>query len=553
MSSTPPNSTRPTGLGPLDPVEHQPPAGFDPYAPRRGHPPGLFLLFIVEMWERFSYYGMRALLVLYLMENAARDHMTQFKIVNPGRGWAEGDANAMYGVYTGLAYLLPVLGGIVADKLLGTHRSMVLGGVLIALGHIALAVSGLGEMAHNALGMSVFIFGLATIIIGTGYFKPCVSTMVGQLYAPGDPNRDGGFSIFYMGINLGAFLCALVCGTLGQYVGWHWGFGAAAIGMIAGLAVYFWGRPRFLKSIGEPPKGAPNHVPWLMTASIGASALVAGLYHFGVVKSVWASIMSGVSSTGVLFPILITAAVVGGVLRFVAIQKPGDKGPVATIFIFMLFNAFFWIAFEQAGSTLNTFADKNTDLRIPLIGWAMPSTWFQSFNSAFIILLAPVFTWLWGALGKMNPSQPVKIALGLLLVGVGYLPMVFAAKIHAESGVPVAMLWLTSLYFIHTLGELCLSPTGLSYVTKAAPARYVSLLMGIWFISSFIANLGGGLVASQVQKVESGEIKMPWSNIISFGGRADYFFMFVVVSIGAGLVILLLSPLLKKLMRDPND
>ena len=516
------------------------------------HPPGLFLLFFVEMWERFSYYGMRALLVLYLMESPALDHKTKYDIVNPGRGWAEGDANALYGVYTGLAYLLPICGGIVADRLLGTHRSMVLGGILIALGHIALAVSGLGNMGESALGMSVFIFGLATIIIGTGYFKPCVSTMVGQLYKPGDPKRDGGFSIFYMGINLGAFLCAFVCGTLGQKVGWHWGFGAAAVGMIAGLIMYFIGRPKYLRGIGEPPKGAKNHLGWLFIFSLGLSALVGVLHNTGTIQSSWTGVTNFVASTGSLVSITIGSVVVLGVLAFIALQKPGDKGPVATIFIFMLFNAFFWIAFEQAGSTLNVFAEKSTDLHVPIIGWEMPSTWFQSFNAAFIILLAPVFTWLWGALGRMNPSQPVKIGLGLLFVGLGYVPMVYAAKVNA-SGALVGMIWLTMLYFIHTLGELCLSPTGLSYVTKAAPAKLVSLLMGIWFLSSFIANLGGGLIASQVDKIEKGELKPFTTAIHEFGGRADYFFMFVVITISAGVVIIVLSPVLKLLMRNPND
>ncbi|HVZ93843.1 MAG TPA: peptide MFS transporter [Phycisphaerales bacterium] len=539
-----------------DPDHNIPPSDFQmPDGPTLlGHPRGLFLLFFVEMWERFSYYGMRALLVLYLIENAARDHQTNDGIINPGRGWEEGSANALYGVYTGLAYLLPVAGGFIADKLLGTHRSMVLGGVLIALGHISLAISGIGEMAHNALGMSVFIFGLATIIIGTGYFKPCVSTMVGQLYRPGDPKRDGGFSIFYMGINLGAFLCALVCGTLGQKLGWHWGFGSAAVGMIAGLVMYFIGRPLFLKNIGDPPAGKPNYLLPLLLVSLGLSALVGWLYHTGTIASTSTAIGDFIKYTGVLVPIVLSALILGAIIWFIAIQKRGDRGPTATIFIFMTFNIFFWIAFEQAGSTLNVFADKSTELPyVPGWGDKMPSTWFQSFNAAFIILLAPIFTWLWGALGRHNPSQPVKIALGLLLVGLGYIPMVFAAKLNADNGVLVSMMWLTSLYFIHTLGELCLSPTGLSYVTKAAPAKYVSLLMGIWFISSFVANLGGGLIASQVQKVESGEIKMPWAGIIHFGGRADYFMLFVVLSIGAGLIILGLSPFLKKLMRNPND
>lgn len=532
-----------------NPVNHDPASEGGAGPASRGHPPGLFLLFFVEMWERFSYYGMRALLVLYLMENAARDHKTQYDIVNPGRGWEEGSANALYGVYTGLAYLLPIAGGFIADKLLGTHRSMVLGGILIALGHVALAISGYGEMAHNDAGMSVFIFGLATIIIGTGYFKPCVSTMVGQLYRPGDPKRDGGFSIFYMGINLGAFLCAFVCGTLGQKVGWHWGFGSAAVGMIAGLVMYLFGRPLFLRGIGDPPASAKNHVPWLFLVSVGVSALIGWLYHTGTIQSAWGSITGFVGQTGVLVPGFLTAAVLVTVVWFVLIQKPGDKGPVSTIFIFMLFNAFFWIAFEQAGSTLNVFAEKSTQLPVvPVYGKEMPSTWFQSFNAGFIILLAPVFTVLWGALGRWNPSQPLKIAYGLILVGAGYIPMVIAAKMNLD-GTKVSFLWLTSTYLIHTLGELCLSPTGLSYVTKAAPARFVSLLMGVWFISSFIANLGGGLIASQVERIEKGEIKPFTTAIVEFGGRADYFFMFVAVSIGAGAVILVLTPVLKRMMR----
>src|SRR2546429_631728 len=223
-----------------------------------GHPAGLFLLFLVEMWERFSYYGMRGLLVLYLVQSThPRPDPTGF--VNPGRGWSRGDASLLYGWYPGLAYLLPIVGGWIADRLLGTHRSMVIGGLLIALGHLVLAVSGVGSLARTDAGMSVFVFGLALIVIGTGHFKPCVSVMVGQLYAPGDARRDGAFTIFYMGINLGAFLSAFVCGTLGERVGWHWGFGSAAVGMLAGLALYVALRQRLLGDIGRPPAG-PSHL-----------------------------------------------------------------------------------------------------------------------------------------------------------------------------------------------------------------------------------------------------------------------------------------------------
>src|SRR5205809_78870 len=238
-----------------------------------GHPAGLFLLFLVEMWERFSYYGMRGLLVLYLVQSThPRPDATGF--INPGRGWSRGDASLLYGWYTGLAYLLPIVGGWIADRLLGTHRSMVVGGLLIALGHLVLAVSGVGSLARTDAGMSVFVFGLALIVIGTGHFKPCVSVMVGQLYEPGDARRDGAFTIFYMGINLGAFLSAFVCGTLGERVGWHWGFGSAAVGMLAGLALYVALRQRLLGDIGRPPAGRSNLAVRCALGGGGAAALV---------------------------------------------------------------------------------------------------------------------------------------------------------------------------------------------------------------------------------------------------------------------------------------
>jgi len=517
--------------------------------PAKGQPPGLFLLFIVEMWERFSYYGMRALLVLYLVTSTAGMEGREPGF-NPGRGWAEGDAYRLYGWYTGLAYLLPVVGGLLADKFLGTHRSMLLGGSVIALGHVVLAISGLGALEHSALGMSTFIGGLALIIIGTGYFKPCVSVMVGQLYPEGDPRRDGGFTIFYMGINLGAFICTFVCGTLGEKVGWHWGFGAAAVGMLAGMAVYLVGRPKFLKGIGEPPANAPNILPALLVASLVLSAGVAWLFHVGFFGRLggWVSGVLANQTAQVAVPLGVTALVVGVVGWFVAIQKPGDKGPVACIFIFMLFNAFFWLAFEQAGSTLNVFAFERTNRVI--FGWDMPASWFQSVNPFVIITMAPAFAFLWSALGRrnLNPSQPVKIGLGLLLLGGGYVFMVIGAKL-SESGeageiVRVSMFWLFATYTLHTLGELCLSPTGLSFVTKAAPVRFVSLLMGVWFISSFIANLGGGYIASYVEQIEQGKLFPP-----ILGGRADFFLVFVISSCGAGLLILLLTPLLKRMLH----
>lgn len=532
-----------------------------------GHPVGLFLLFMVEMWERFSYYGMRALLVLYLTSpTTGMRKLPEGKPVgfNPGPGWSDEGAGTLYGWYTGLAYLLPVFGGMIADRLIGTHRSMVVGGLLIMAGHIALAASGMPGLEQTAMGMSVFVFGLALIVIGTGHFKPSVSVMVGQLYKPGDPRRDGAFSIFYMGINLGAFLSALVCGTLGEWWGWHWGFGSAAVGMGLGLGVYLAGRPFFLRGIGEVPLVEGQKTPsgqvstqfsvlFLIAGTI-LSAVFAALFHFGALSG-FNSIMTP--------PVVITLSVVviGLAGWFVASQRPGDRGPVATIFIFMLFNAFFWFAFEQAGSSMTLFTDRYTDAHIA--GWEMPTTWFQSVNPALIFIFAPLFAVIWTTLGraKINVSQPVKISIGLLLLGLGFVILVMGARtLKVGPGGPedvqakAAIWFILGAYFLHTMGELCLSPTGLSYVTKAAPVRFVSLLMGIWFVSSFLANLVGGLVAAQTEKVERGEIKLPWNFSQGTGTtQADFFFLFVVTSIGAGVLILLLTPMLRKLMRNPND
>ncbi len=542
--------------------------------PRRGHPPGLYLLFIVEMWERFSYYGMRALLVLYLV--ALTSHQIHVAATadavtagagspvtaatgaaaaegladrNPGRGWVESDAYLLYGWYTGLAYLLPMIGGLLADRFLGTHRSVVIGGLLIALGHIVLAVTGLGSLPSSLEGMSTFVGGLALIIVGTGFFKPCVSVMVGQLYPREDPRRDGAYTIFYMGVNLGAFICPFVCGTLGEQVGWHWGFGAAAVGMLAGLGTYLFFRARYLKGVGLPPEGASWLSPAVMAAGgLLLSAAVAYGYYVGVFSLIQSAFEFIMANELLRYAVLgaVGALVLAAVLVLILIQKREDMGAVAAIFIFMIFNAFFWIAYEQAGSTLNVFAKDSTDR--DLFGWTVPATWFQSINAGLILLSAPFFAWLWTALGRrnLNPSQPVKIGLGLLFLGAGYVFIVIGAML-AAGGVAVSMFWLVALYTLHTAGEMCLSPTGLSFVNKVAPRRYISLLVGIYFVSNFMAGLGGGLVGTYVKRIESGELHLPWYYWFRLGGRADYFAMFVVSSVGTGLLILVLSPLLKRL------
>ena len=503
-----------------------------------GHPPGLFLLFLVEMWERFSYYGMRALLVLYLVRTVADQ--------NPGRGWSKENADGLYGWYTGMAYLLPILGGYIADKLIGTHRSLVVGASVIALGHIVLAASGMGDLAHNSLGMSIFVMGLVLIVLGTGHFKPNVSVMVDNLYPPDDRRRDGAFTIFYMGINVGAFIGPLICSFLGEKIGWHWGFGAAAVGMILGLIAYLTARPRFLPGIGAAPAGKPNYAPLMGCGSIVISIGIAALFHFHILAAVGAAFDVFVGLAPKLIMSIVFVTVISLAAALVISQLPEDRGPTACILMFVVFNAIFWLAFEQAGTSLNHFAAERTDRTVG--GWEIPAGWFQSVGALLIIVLAPVFSMIWTALArrKRNPSQPSKLALALLLVGGGYIFMVVGSA--GPSLQKASMVWLLATYFMHTLGELCMSPTGLSFLTKVAPVRSVSLLMGIWFLSNAVANKIGGAIAGKIEMIETGEASLFWYRWFRFGGQADFFLLFVVTSIGAGIVVLLLTPLMNRLL-----
>ena len=508
-----------------------------PTATWLGHPRGLFVLFLVEMWERFSYYGMRALLFLYLV--------TSVNDGNPGRGWSTERAGGLYGWYTGMAYLLPIVGGLIADKLIGTHRSMIVGSLVIALGHVVLAVSGIGALAHNEVGLSLFVLGLALVVIGTGHFKPNVSVMVDRLYPAGDARRDGAFTIFYMGINVGAFLGPLICSYLGEKVGWHWGFGAAAVGMVAGLVVYLFAKPCYLPHIGSAPEGRRNHAPLIMLASVATAIAVAALFHVGTLASLAAMFDRFVGlSPGFIIGAL-TLAILAAAVWFVQSQAPDDRGPVTAILLFVLFNAVFWLAYEQAGSSLNLFAFERTDRDIA--GWVMPAGWFQSLGALLVIVLAPLFAVTWSVLARRNanPSQPVKLAMGLVFLGIGYVFMVLGST--GTSVAKASMFWLTATYFWHTAGELCMSPTGLSFLTRVAPIRSVSLLMGIWFLSNAVANKVGGQIAGQIDRLASGEIRLPWSHWFSPGELSDFFLFFVFLSVGAGIVVLILTPLLKRL------
>jgi POT family proton-dependent oligopeptide transporter len=449
------------------------------------------------MWERFSYYGMRALLVLYLISATGG-----LDADNPGFGWSEADAYRLYGLYTWAVYLTPILGGLIADRLLGTHRSLLLGGAIIAAGHLTLAATelfaiepGVPVSLDTSPGaLACFVTGLVLIIVGTGFFKPCVAVMVGQLYGEGDVRRESGFTLFYMGINVGALLAPLVAGTLGETVGWHWGFGAAAVGMIAGLITYALLRPRYLAGIGDAPERG-----------------------------------SARADDRAMLP-----------LDRVEWQRVG------VILVLAFFgNVVFWAGFEQAGSSLNVFAAQSTDRTIwGLLAEPFPATWYQSANPLAVIVFAPLFAWLWVALAKrgLEPSTPVKFCLGLWLLGLAFIAMV-AGSLQARGEGLAGPHWLLITFTVVTWGELCLSPVGLAMVTRLAPAHLQSLMMGVWYFTFSLANLLAGEVARFSTRLASGEITFV------LDGLAGFFLMLVLAPIFVGTALLVLVPWLKRWMH----
>jgi POT family proton-dependent oligopeptide transporter len=399
-----------------------------------GHPRGLSTLFFTEMWERFSFYTLRALLVLFMTASVAKG----------GLNFPTERATAIVGWYGFGVYAASIPGGWIADRFLGQYRSVFVGGVIIALGHFSMAFP----------STTTFFLGLWLIVIGTGLLKPNISSMVGGLYDSDDERRDAGFSIFYMGINIGALTAPLIGGTLGQRVGWHVGFLCAGVGMVAGLIQYVLGRPRLqpaLARLGPRPQ-TPSSELWLRRF---IRFVLAGP------RSWWRWLVN-------LF-------------------SPDEWKRIGAIVVLFIFSSIFWGAFEQAASSLNLFADRLTDNRV--LGFLVPSTWYQSLNSFFMVFgLAPLLAWLWIRLGPRQPSSPVKFALGLIFVGLGFALIVPAAKVAQQQGVLVSPLWLVGLYFLHTIGELCLSPVGLSTVTKLAPKRIVGSMMGVWFLSIATGN-----------------------------------------------------------------
>lgn len=477
-----------------------------------GHPRGLTTLFFTEMWERFSYYGMRALLMLFMVKTAAEG----------GLGFDTKKAAAIYGTYTMSVYLLSILGGFIADNFIGARRAVLIGGIVIAAGHFTMAVG----------SIPLFYAGLVLIALGTGLLKPNISTMVGSLYSPTDERRDAGFSIFYMGINIGAFISPLVTGYLAQNEGWraqltswgldpkqswHWGFGAAGVGMTLGLVVYLLQRGRLAHVGGVPATEPDGSRPWgrLGLVALGSLALIAAMK----LSDTYTSIVYA------LFAIQVAA------ILFFAFRPDSDSKRIAAILVFFFAAEIFWAIFEQTGSSISLFADKLTQNEI--LGWKFESAYWQSVNAIWVIILAPIFAWLWITLGPRQPSSPMKFTLGLLFVALSFMLMVPAAKLTAAG--KVGPLWLIGLFFLQTVGEMLLSPVGLSTMTKLAPQRLVGLVMGIWFLAAALGNKLAGVLAGHFESTNSDELAN--------------FFLKQALWVGAATVVLLaLVPWMKRLM-----
>ena len=503
-----------------------------------GHPKGLMTLFFTEMWERFSYYGMRALLILFMTT----------AVVDGGLGFDDKTSGAVYGLYSMGVYLLALPGGWLADRILGLKKSVWYGGIIITLGHFTMAFPGLVSLfgtetlektVTSPLDTNSFYLGLILIVLGTGLLKPNISSIVGKLYPDGSSKRDAGFSIFYMGINLGALFAPIACSTLAIY-DWHLGFGLAGFGMLLGLVQYKLTN-KHLEGIGEEvvaitPEEKQKRSKMIKMASMifGLVALVTLLIFQGVI-AIDASAMAAASNN----VIAIVALLYFGYLIFFGGLDNDERKKVGVIAILFLFSAMFWSGFEQAGSSLNLFADRFTDRTV--LGWEIPTGYFQSINSLFIIIFAPIFGAMWIWLGRRNlePSSPLKFAFGLILLGVGFFVMYFATKI-AASGQLAAPTWLIVTYLFHTFGELSLSPVGLSLTTKLAPKKYTGQMMGMWFLSVALGNLIAGRIAGGASGgTEEALQQMP-----------DQYMLIVMTVLGAGVLLLILSRPIRKLMGN---
>jgi POT family proton-dependent oligopeptide transporter len=572
-----------------------------------GHPQQLAILFTSEMWERFGYYGMRALLILYLVEHFV---------------FADRVANGLYGAFTSLVYLTPLIGGLIADQYFGSKKAVKLGAVLMSAGYLLLAFSGgknadpyvtiggkeyqvdvvkNGEAAtqyvvdgankykisgnddgsislegatgavpatvpasdykfdakRNDLTVMLLFLSLGLIIVGNGYFKPNISTIVGALYPEGDRRRDAGFTIFYMGINLGSIISQFLAPLIAVKFGYQWGFALAGVGMLLAWARFQFAGPA-LSGYGNPPKDAKNRDLPIIIGSIVAVPVMWFLLNNAMTS---ASIAQEVAAQGVIGYIA-SQPLLGKVMFFIYIvamvgipawaimslkSVERDRMIVATVLTF--FSVVFWTQFEQAGSSMTLFADRNTDRNIG--AYLMPAGQVQIFNPLFIVIFAPIFSVMWGWLGKrgLEPSVPLKFAIGLILVGVGFLVLVFGSQFH-DSKFMVPLFWLALAYFIHSIAELCLSPVGLSMITKLSIPKLVGMMMGVWFLSSAMAQYVGGIVA-QFASTETvgGEVL---NNEVSLNTYLGVFQTIGIWGVGFGVALLVLWPFLKKGMHGVN-
>ena len=493
----------------------------DAHAGAFGHPRGLMTLFFTELWERFSYYGMRAFLILYMTAAGGLAMGTEI-------------SGAVYGLYTFGVYALALPGGWIADRVVGQRQAVLIGGIIIALGHFTLAA----PIFIPGSDIWSFYLGLLFVVIGTGLLKPNVSAIVGDLYVNDTPQRrDAGFSIYYMGINIGAFLGPLICGYFAENVDWHLGFSLAGFGMVAGLIQYVIGTPN-LRGAGEltGEDADPARVSlarkqlWIGLAI--TAALVVAVYALVTTGVMPFSVIGFAQTTGLI--VVVIAALYFAYVIMLGCHDKTERHRVFVIFLLFLGAAMFWSGFEQAGSSMNIFTRDFTDRE--LLGWLVPTSWLQSVNPIFIILLAPVMGMLWVKLAERSPSIPVKFGFGLVMLGVGFLVLAWGSLYVPEGAadnpeVGVAMTWLVVTYFFHTVGELALSPVGLSSITKLSPHRLVGQMMGTWFMGAALGNLVAGLVSGRIETLPPEQLFTVVAGIV----------------VGAGLLFWLFSPIINRM------
>jgi len=537
-----------------------------------GHPKGLYVLFATEMWERFNYYGMRAILI-YFMTDALL--------------YSKPFASNLYGGYTSLIYLTPLIGGFIADRYWGNRNSIIVGGLVMAFAEFILFFCASLYKSSPDLSTLLFYIGLGTMIVGNGFFKPNISSMVGQLYAPGDKRTDAAYTIFYMGINVGGMIGPFICGLVGNTGNpddFKWAFLAAGIGMVISVITLQLLKDKYIISHDNKPIGVvPEHMansnspikkPMSIAVILGLAAFVAMamglLYVHG--KQIFDLSWLMLAALGLILFIIFSDKS----LTKVETQR------IIAIFVVSFFVIFFWSAFEQAGASLSFFAAEQTNLK--LFNFSVPPSWFQSLNSAFVVLFAPLFAWLWISLGKRNmePSSPAKMAIGLFLLSMGYLWIAFGVK-DIQPSVKVSMIWLTGMYALHTWGELCLSPIGLSLVNKLAPLRFASLLMAVWFMANAAANVLAGKLsalyppgqaeinkatsagidlqsilkgestatADQINKLKELEIPFKFNSFMGYDiqNLYDYFILFVIMAGVASVILFVLTRWLQKMMH----